>query len=257
MTPAVTYADGVLQIHDPGAAMEVLEYGIRNCSDPALRQDYLGLATLCCRWMYSAPTLAWLGADDMATLVEAYGIITALRTGNRAFIDTLAAYGGIVDPMQQDVLQEMLWQPKLKLMERVLTAARPIRYLAGALRRKMAAVARQMPQAHMVEVGENEAPAVMLAKIGIDVEGYVAEIRATDATLARGIEAWADNQPISQSLYRRVLRHLRQPRARAIANRMPHEQPVISRWMATPNWFRTVPGRLDSVWHHRNARLIR
>jgi hypothetical protein len=256
MTHVLEYSGGVLDIHDTAAAMEVLEYGLRNCSDPRRRQDYLGLATLCCRWMYAAPTLAWLGADDTAALVEQYSVLTAARTGDHRFIATLAAYGGIVAPTQQSVLHDMLWQPKAQLMHRVLSAARPVRYLTGAVRTRMAAAARQMPQARMAELVESEAPAVMLAKAGIDVEAYVAEIAATDPTLARGIEAWADSQPISQALYRRVLRHLRQPRARAIAKRIRKDRPRLSCWMATPNWFYTVPGRLDTVWHRQNARII-
>jgi hypothetical protein len=254
---AFTHSGGILHLNDAAGAMEVLEYALRNCSDPRRRQDYLGLATLCCRWMYAAPSLAWLGADDTAALVEAYSVLTAVRTGDQRFIGAVAAYGGVVDPTQQDLMTRMLWRPSPNLLQRVLTAEHPIRYLAGAMRRKMAADARQMPQAHMGELGENEVAVTVLAAAGIDVEAYVAEVHATDPALARGIWAWANNQPITQAMYRRVLRHLGKPRARAIASRMPHQQPAMSRWMATPNWFRTVPGRLDSVWHQRNARLIR
>jgi hypothetical protein len=141
-------------------------------------------------------------------------------------------------------------------------------YLAGALHRKLVARDRQASQAHMMALDDelaDETRGALVAAPGIDVQEYVGALRATgraaDLRLARDIEAWlggATQQELGDAAYRRMLRHLRGPRSRAIGHRAREwvTRAADGGVMAPQEWCCTTGTRIDSVVHRANARLI-
>ena len=263
----VTYADGMLQIHDARATLQVLEWAMSRPSDLHQRQWYLSLASACGHWLCGATDPVWPAPDVPVAAAEHWGISVArlaVLHGDQDYLAVVAAYGGIRGLRRRDTLAEVLWRPSASLLCGLDAASHPVGYLAGAVQRTLALRDHQAPQAHMVALDDALRRAV-LATPGIDTGEYLDALRATgraaDLRLAADVEAWlagASQHELGEAAYRRVMRHLRGQRARAIGGRSRGMfTRAVGGAMAPPEWYCTHAGQRDSVWHRRNAHLIR
>jgi len=168
----LTYADGLLHIHDVRGTIQVVEFGLASTrTDAYQRHRYLSLAMLCATWR-SPRNAIWPAADVPTALVEQVAIrLTTLRLlhGDEDLLHVLGAYSGVLGLTQRDVLHEALLRPRSKLMDHALAAAHPARYLAGAVRRRMAVRDCQAPQARMGKLGHDDLAGAVTATNGIDV----------------------------------------------------------------------------------------
>ncbi len=264
----VTYADGVLQIHDPRATLEVLEWALSSPPGLHQRQWYLGLATCCAQWVCGASDPVWPAPDVPVAAAEHWGISVArlaVLHGDQDYLAVVGAYGGIHDLRRRDTLAELLWRPSPSLLRGLDTSAHPVGYLAGAVQRTLALRDHQAPQAHIVALDDVGLRHAVLTTPGIDTDAYLAALRATgraaDLRLAADVEAWLDGagrRELGDARYQAMLSYLRQPRSRAIARRA---RGIFTRAvggaMAPPTWFCASGTRRDTVVHRANARLIR
>jgi hypothetical protein len=278
--------DGVLSIHDsPTAVLELVDV-MRRCRDPGRRKFCLGLATVvaqeCYSHTYGAWMPMWLGPDH--PIVETPFIPFAICDFASAAIERLAiltAAAGLKcgDPTARELaagaiglggaLPEMAAVTEMLADLRTLTAAMnspvPAHYLLGAVRRKIRAERVQPAQKRTDEL-ESDLAEALCGTVGIDVQEYLDHLRAAgkrkDLEIARTMEAWlagATKQELGDAQYQRLLYHLKQPRARAIATRarrMFVRGPGIG-VMAPSTWYYTHGMSKASAWHRLNAPLLR
>jgi hypothetical protein len=273
----ITYgADGVLDIHDPRATLQVLAHGLRTVT----ASHHRGLASCCAQWLYSACAPVMAAPDVPATVVEKLAITVAglaVLHGDVDNLGVIAAYSGIHGLRRRDALADLLWQPAPSLLRGIDAASHPMGYLVATVQQRMAAQARVDPQAHMVALDDlrrdddphgdderrrdDELRHLVLTTPGIDTDEYLNALRSTgsaaDLRLAHDLNRWlhgATQHELGEAAYRRMMRHLRGQRARVIGNRT---RGLFVRGSASQEGFFTVGTRLDSVWHRQNAGLVR
>lgn len=192
--------------------------------------------------------------------------IVGLRAGSQCPLDVLAEYCDLSGHRELDTLVEMLLTATTKLVGHIMSAAQPVKYVRGVVDCKLVEETRQAPQSSTVplELVPDGRPAAALARAGIDIQRYIDDLRATgkpkDARLARTISRWGDGatrKEIGDAAYMEMLRFLGQPRAKVIARRTKKDVLHVADWMAAPEWFCTISGRPDSVWHCQNRDLLR
>ncbi len=268
----VTYAGGVLQIHDPRGVLQALEWALRASTDPGERQWYLGLASCCAQWNYGSCDPAWPAPDVLTAAAERWSVSVArlaVLHGDEDYVAAVAAYAGLRGLRRRDALAELLWRPSAAVLRGVDTSAHPMGYLVATVQQRMAAQARVDQQAHMVAIedlrGGDELRHVVLTTPGIGTAEYLAALRATgkaaDLRIAADVEAWlagAGRRELGDARYQAILSFLWQPRSRALGRRA---RGVFTRAvggaMAPPTWFCATGTRLDSVVHRANAGLVR
>ena len=269
----VTYADGVLQVLDARAMLAVLAHGMQVCTDPYQRARYLGLATVCDHWLCGSSDPAWPAPDVPTAAVERWGISVgrlAVLHGDEDFLGVLASYAGVTGLRRRDELAEMLWRPSASLLRAVDESPHPVGYLVATVQQRMAAQARIDPQAHLVALDDlrrdDELRHLVVTTPGINTDEYLAALRATgsaaDLRLAHDLYRWlhgATQHELGEAAYRRMMRHLRGQRARAIGNRAREmfTRAAGDGVMAPSNWYYSTGTRLDSVAHRANAQLMR
>lgn len=262
MNTAISYSDGVLEIHDTAAALEVLRYGL--CASNYARSQkvaYLSLATAISTGQH------FLGAEH-PRLIEQLAVKTAIRNirrGDDGFFRTMAAYGAMMAPRQQDVLAEMLLSATPAMVLHTLTAEHPIRYLRGALAIRMDADQHQEPQDPTEPLEQHAAaidqrlPEAAIAAAGINLQDLADDVRRRyDRELSDDLLLWAHGagwRDLGKTRWRRLMEFLRGD-AREVA--MDHLVPVVGMgFMCAPTWLFTSGTRLDSVWHRRNLPMVR
>jgi len=280
----VTYADGLLEIHDPRATLQVVEWALRMPSAPHDRRWYLSLASACGHWLCGSRDPVWPAPDVPIAAVEHWGISVgrlAVLHGDEDYLGALASYGGIHGLRRRDALDEVLWRPSAAVLRGLDTSPHPMGYLVATMQHRIAAQARVDPQAHMVSLNDlrrhddphgnderrrdDELRHLVLTTPGIDTAEYLGALRATgkaaDLRLAADVESWlggAGKRELGDARYQAMLSFLRQPRSRAIGQRA---RGVFTRAvggaMAPPTWYYSTGTQLDSVVHRANARLIR
>ncbi len=280
MIPPLEYVDGVLRINDPHACIGVAEAVLRQAKDPRLRQGMLTLAMASAQYACGVPP-TWPRPGCPAALVEQLAVRTGalmLERNDEDYLAALCVYAGVLEPRHRGAVASLLWRPRAKLLDRIDGAERPLRYLVGAAVRNLEREDHQEAQARMVELhlsemdGEDEriegyGAAVFGGDVtyGVDVEGCLRALRATgvakDQAIAEAIEdllGGARVQDIGEPAYRRAVRFLRTARVKTIATSARGCIPRVAGYgvMCVPSWFRTKPGRQDSVWHRENSYML-
>ena len=281
----VTYADGVLQIHDPRATLEVLEWALSSPPGLHQRQWYLGLATCCAQWVCGSSDPVWPAPDVPVAAVERWAVSVArlaILRGDEDYVAAVAAYAGLRGLRRRDALAGLLWRPSAAVLRGIDLSARPMGYLVTSVDRRLAAQARVDTQAQMVSLddlrrddglrhdddphGDDELRHAVLITPGIDTAEYLAALRATgraaDLRLAADVERWlqgATQRDLGEAAYRRMMRPLRGQRARVIGGRARGIFPRAAGdgVMAPPEWYYGMGTRLDSVVHRENGHLLR
>lgn len=218
----VTYADGVLHVHDARGTLQVLEFGLPMSADAYQRARYLDLASGCAQWLYSTGELVGAAPDVPTHVIEHFAITLgrlAILRGDEDYLRVLAAYGGVHGLRQRDALAELLYRPPSSLLCGLDELPRPMRYLAGALERALALRDHQPPQAHTVTIEElrrdDELRHAVLTTPGIDCAEYLGALRATgraaDLCLAGDIEAWLGGRHQTEDGRYRVPAHAAPP----------------------------------------------
>lgn len=208
-------------------------------------------------------------ADYPVAQMEAVAVIMAaamLEASDTLLMELLALYAGLLRDDHMATLVELLSPPRRqRTLTRILSAAAPVRYLAGATRRALGREHRQLPQARM-EPMDKHAHTIDSqgedAREQIDIDAFLRAVRASGhgraEEMAAIVETWLEGEPLlSDAARKRLQRFLAQQRARAMAARTRATIiPGYCAWMAPRNWVRTVRYRQDSVWHHQNLKLL-
>jgi len=259
---------GDLIIHDLPAAIEVAKFGLHTSTDPLRRMRLLQLASVCQHWLWRFDGEHLLVADDgplARQIVELQASLTGMRAGgvgDLGFAAVLGDYTGVQTMEFCDAMAALLWRPSQGLLNGLARSTKPIKYLAGAVRRQISGRDHVALDARMMRLDGHEYPAAMEVVLGIDIEQFVTDVTQLDPALANAIRrsiGGSTKEQIGPALYQRMLYFLHSPRGRAIARRALGEFPRRTRpgVMLGPEWYETRPGRLDSVWHRRNRFLLR
>ena len=252
MTPAISYNDGVLDIRNTAAAIEVLEFGLRTVADPTLRRGYLSLATAISKWKYNDVEHLLVPPID-GNLAESFAVLWLMRTiveNDGSFLAVVNLYAGFPDLRTSDMAAAMLYEPRTDFLLRLLRAPAPLRRLRAAVVRRLN---RQLAADDDVIDDVLAEPAL---ESGIDVDGYLAGLgsRGVPGDALAAIGDWLNGMSkatMGDARYQRALYWLKHPLSREIAEQMRRtEQPRQS------TWFTTVSGHPDTVWHTANRSLL-